>query len=586
MKRLLLISILISTTFLFCQEEYEIEVLGKRIPFTYDTKRNVLIVKGEFLKNLPCLNLPQLLSFIANMNFVMRGNFQADPQMMGFNQEQVLVMVNGIPMNNAQTGHHNFSFPFDVEQIERIEILRGGETFLWYFSGAGGAINIITSDQKSFKISRSSFNTTLSNLDFSSKHFHFSSGIVSTDGYMHGLDGKKYFLRSGVKFPIRGSSFDIWGGWVLSKFGAFNFYAPFPSFEELERFLGALNWRASLGSNIYFTLKCSSQFSVDEYILYRDDPDSYSNDHKAIQNTVDMGMKKISKKGTYYLGVSSYFDSIDSRGVRQGRETSALGNHCRRLYSLFGRMTWENGRVFMDSAARWTSGTYSHLSGRALFGFHIKRQLSISSSISRTFRMPTYTELYYRDPMHVSSENLESEITRGYNISLDYQTDKTESGARIFFNETKNLIDWRREAWQNIWVSENLKKGRYYGLDLSLSHSWEKILFRILYTLQKAEFEEKASIKSLKYHYYFPEHSLSLAANLSLKFISAGLVCKWEREKHTKKNRVYLNIKVEKKLDKISLFFEALNLFNIRVEKTPGLPEAPRSYCLGLNFNF
>ncbi len=275
--------------------------------------------------------------------------------MMGFNQEQVLVMVNGIPMNNAQTGHHNFSFPFDVEQIERIEILRGGETFLWYFSGAGGAINIITSDQKSFKISRSSFNTTLSNLDFSSKHFHFSSGIVSTDGYMHGLDGKKYFLRS---------------------------------------------------------------------------------------------------------------------------------------------------------------------------------------------------------------------------------------GSRIFFNETKNLIDWRREAWQNIWVSENLKKGRYYGLDLSLSHSWEKTLFRILYTLQKAEFEEKASIKSLKYHYYFPEQSLSLAANLSLKFISAGLVCKWEREKHTKKNRVYLNIKVEKKLDKISLFFEALNLFNIRVEKTPGLPEAPRSYCLGLNFNF
>jgi len=106
MKRLLLISILISTTFLFCQEEYEIEVLGKRIPFTYNTKRNVLIVKGEFLKNLPCLNLPQLLSFVANMNFVMRGNFQADPQMMGFNQEQVLVMVNDIPMNNAQTGHH------------------------------------------------------------------------------------------------------------------------------------------------------------------------------------------------------------------------------------------------------------------------------------------------------------------------------------------------------------------------------------------------------------------------------------------------------------------------------------------------
>lgn len=59
-----------------------------------------------------------------------------------------------------------------------------------------------------------------------------------------------------------------------------------------------------------------------------------------------------------------------------------------------------------------------------------------------------------------------------------------------------------------------------------------------------------------------------------------------EREKYTKENRFYLNIKASKKIGKASLFFEILNLFNSRVEKIPGLPESPRSYSAGLNFSF
>lgn len=164
---------------------------------------------------------------------------------MGFNQEQVVVMVNGTPLNNSQTGHHNFSLPFDVEQIERIEVLRGGFTSLIGFSGTGGVINIITSDQNGFKFTRSSFNTTNSSLNLSFKDFYISSGMVMTDGYMKGIDGKKYYLQGGMKLPIRKSFLEIWGGWVLSKFGANNFYGRFPSFEELERFLGTFPGTAS-----------------------------------------------------------------------------------------------------------------------------------------------------------------------------------------------------------------------------------------------------------------------------------------------------------------------------------------------------
>ena len=121
MKRFMIL-FLVFSSFLFSEEKHEIEVLAEKIPFSFDLKRGILVVEKEFLKLFPALNLPQLISYVANMNFVCRGIFQADPQIMSFNQEQVVVMVNGIPLNNSQTGHHNFSLPLDVEHIERIAV--------------------------------------------------------------------------------------------------------------------------------------------------------------------------------------------------------------------------------------------------------------------------------------------------------------------------------------------------------------------------------------------------------------------------------------------------------------------------------
>ncbi|MFQ5721381.1 MAG: TonB-dependent receptor plug domain-containing protein [Candidatus Aminicenantales bacterium] len=585
MKRFIIFFLILSPL-LFSQEKYEIEVQGKKVPFSFDLKRDVLIIEKDFLKQFPSLNLAQLISFVANMNFICRGIFQADPQIMGFNQEQVVVMVNGIPFNNPQTGHHNFLLPFGVEQIERIEILRGGFTSLYGLSGTGGIINIITSSQNSFKISRSSFNTTSSSLNLGFKNFYISSGIVSTDGYMEGIDGKKYYLQGGLKFSMRKNYFEIWSGWILSKFGAYNFYAPYPSFEKLDRFLGLIRWNSQLSSNIIFTFKFSSQYSKDEFKLFRDNPDFYLNNHKTLQNSIEMGIKRLLKAGAYYFGISSYLDSINSNGIRKGEQAIALGDHNRTLYSFFGEISGERKNIFINSGVRLTVGTYSNFSSHFLLGYWFKKRLKISNSLYRSFRIPTYTELYYSDPAHLSTPGLKPETSWGYSFSIDYKMKNTEGGVRFFINQSENLIDWKKNQEQSIWVSENLKRGEYYGLDLSFSYKSKQTKLKILYTFQKARFKDNPLIKSLKYHYYFPDSSLSLMLYEDFKLFSVYGALKVESEEYTGKNRFYLNLKASKRIRKINLFAEVLNLFNNRVEKIPGLPESPRSYSAGLNFSF
>jgi outer membrane cobalamin receptor len=50
--------------------------------------------------------------------------------MRGSNFEQVLVMVDGVPFGNPQTGHFNTDFPFSVRDVETsLSILKGRHHF-------------------------------------------------------------------------------------------------------------------------------------------------------------------------------------------------------------------------------------------------------------------------------------------------------------------------------------------------------------------------------------------------------------------------------------------------------------------------
>ena len=116
-----------------------------------------------------------------------------------------------------------------------------------------------------------------------------------------------------------------------------------------------------------------------------------------------MGIKRLLKTGAYYFGISSYSDSINSNGIRRGKQAIALGNHNRTLYSFFVDVSGERRNIFINSGVRLTAGTYSNFSSHFLLGYWCKKRIKISNSIYRSFRITTYTELYYNDPAPLST---------------------------------------------------------------------------------------------------------------------------------------------------------------------------------------
>ena len=80
---------------------------------------------------------------------------QTDISIRGANFGQTLILLNGIRINDAQSGHHNLDLPIPPAGIARVEVLRGSGSTLYGSDAVGGVINVITDPPESSSFSLS-----------------------------------------------------------------------------------------------------------------------------------------------------------------------------------------------------------------------------------------------------------------------------------------------------------------------------------------------------------------------------------------------------------------------------------------------
>ena len=110
------------------------------------TGRNLVVVKGEKLAALPVHSIDELLRYVPGVEVQARGPFGAQSNiiMRGGTFQQVLVIVDGVRVNDPNTGHFTSYIPIAPAEIERIEILKGASSAVYGSEAVGGVVNIIT----------------------------------------------------------------------------------------------------------------------------------------------------------------------------------------------------------------------------------------------------------------------------------------------------------------------------------------------------------------------------------------------------------------------------------------------------------
>ena len=109
-------------------------------------RREVVLTREEIAR-LPVSSVAEVLALIPGAGLSRRGarGVQGDLNLRGSTFEQALVMVNGMRINNPQTGHHHLDLFLPLAAVERVEVLFGSGSALYGPDAFGGAVNIVTS---------------------------------------------------------------------------------------------------------------------------------------------------------------------------------------------------------------------------------------------------------------------------------------------------------------------------------------------------------------------------------------------------------------------------------------------------------
>ena len=461
---------------------------------TEENITNIQVISLEEIENSPVQTIEDLLEYAINVDVRQRGGqgVQADISMRGGSFEQVLVMLNGIKLNDPQTGHHTMDLPVSLEQIERIEVITGGASRVFGNYAYTGAINIITKSEMKNSISISTgeneFKSGGINYHTSTKNLKHNISInqKESDGYIEGMDYiiRNYYYQAKTNIDAVNALFNF--GYTNKEFGAFNFYTPkYPNqFEKTETTFASLQFKKegkiTLDNKIYW------RKHNDEFMLKRENPSWYHNFHETNVYGMDMNVIQEIKTGTNVIGMEIRTDNIISNVLGTDLDTPIEIDSNNFYYKGASRTTTN---LFAEKNIKLSNLTISSgiminidsEYGNEYFpgidiSYNITDNIKVFTSYNKSMRTPNYTELYYSSPTNQGNVNLKSEHSTNKELGLKWDASAHKTTFTYYQREGQNMIDWVLINGDSIWRTQNLSQLTTTGYEFNSRIDINKLL--------------------------------------------------------------------------------------------------------------
>ena len=152
-EKLILILIFISLTISSqtTQQLDEVVVSDSKINIPISKNfRSIQLIDSKTIEEIGARDVTELLQLLTGIDVRRRGvsGTQADLYIRGGGFDQTLLLIDGMKMDDIQTGHHTLNLLLPVQLIERIEIIKGPAARIFGQNAFSGAINIITKTLK------------------------------------------------------------------------------------------------------------------------------------------------------------------------------------------------------------------------------------------------------------------------------------------------------------------------------------------------------------------------------------------------------------------------------------------------------
>ena len=560
------------------------------LPFK-ENSRTISIITAEVIEGSPATNLAELLQQEAGIDIRRQGIYgmQADLYIRGGSFDQTLLLIDGIKVEDPQTGHHTLNIALPLEVIKRIEIIKGPAARIFGQNAFTGAINIVTKNNGDLKnnvgFQLGSYNqqhataTLGKSLDNASVMGHAS--INSSEGYRYNTDfqNQNYFLKS--SFNTKTTPIDVIATFSERKFGGNQFYAidAKEQYEETQSSLVGISTIIKRGD-----LKISPQLywkrNQDMYLYIRNNPSVYRNLH--ISNKVGI---QINSSYSSSFGVTGF--GIDVAKVKMN--SNRLGNRERWMGNFF----LEHRFSLLDNKLDVTPGVavnyFSEFDFNAFpgidLGYRINDSFRVYANAGYTYRVPTYNDLYYVGRQDIGNENLVPERAISEEIGLKYFGNKLNASVAFFNRDSDNLIDYTKENEDDKWQSNNLKRLNSNGIEAQLSSPFKLGQYTQSLSLGYTYLnEDLGTVKSNFSKYVINSLNQHLTANIKTQFsknFSQSVVYKFA-DRANGENYSVVDVQLKLMINTLELTLTGNNIFNASYIETGIVPMPKGNVLVGL----
>lgn len=167
--------------------------------------------------------------------------------------------------------------------------------------------------------------------------------------------------------------------------------------------------------------------------------------------------------------------------------------------------------------------------------YSLSSNLSLKSKLARSFRLPTFNDLYWSAAGGIGNPNLKPETGTSAEIGILKESKNVQplfssSELTFFYNHINNFIQWIPISSSD-WSPENLDEIWSYGVEFQNSTHYElvnksRLILNINYHLTKSTTEKPGSIKKLIENNqltYTPIHQTKWGLNFKRKKYSFGI---------------------------------------------------------------
>lgn len=605
-----------------------------------ESGRDIIIIDSLGILGSGANSVSDLLDMLSIVDVRQRGGdgVQSDISIRAGSFDQVAILVNGVRVNDSQTGHHSMNLPIDLSIVDRVEILKGSGARVLGPSAYSGAINIITKNEKvrdlildleygSYNFQR--VNTSVNyNIDNWSNLLNVN--YKKSDGYIKNTDFE--YWNGGFSSKYIGDMFEISGimGFSMRSFGAYNYYTPkYPNqYEETETLFGNINFSFN-GEDYIFESKSSIRSNSDKFELFRSGrtiedslaPSWYLNPNF---HTTDNFIQSFNFSYFSFLGESNAGLEYEYNKIK----SSVLGDK-----ELRGVKSEYSEPFYSKWADRGTTNFYFehnykyrklNLSGGFLYNMNedFKNGIfpgidlayntldndKVTLSISKSMRLPTFTDLYYNGPENVGNVDLEPETNLSLELGYLFEFSDLRFSLSLYGLRSENSIAWVKLNYDDKYMTSNLTEVNLIGGEInvgliSLGGDKDKFIQNLNFGLALNNQDASSDKIETKYanDYYKVKGVINFSHtsfygfmfNWSFRYINrAGEYYKWdkgvkqfEKELSTMPSYFLGDLMIKRDWEGFVVYVNINNLFDTSYFDIAEIPQPRRWLKLGIKTN-